>query len=46
MSNERLLTIEDLRVDYGGIHAVKGISIDVPKDRIITLIGSDRKSVV
>jgi branched-chain amino acid transport system ATP-binding protein len=41
MSNERLLTIEDLRVDYGGIHAVKGISIDVPKDRIITLIGSN-----
>ncbi|MCL1808151.1 MAG: ABC transporter ATP-binding protein [Clostridiales bacterium] len=36
-----MLKIEDLRVNYGGIEAVKGISIDVPEKEIVTLIGAN-----
>ncbi len=36
-----LLKLEDLHVHYGGIHALKGISLDVEKNKIITLIGSN-----
>ena len=36
-----MLEIRDLHVAYGGIQAVKGISIDVPKGQIVTLIGAN-----
>lgn len=36
-----ILKINDLKVNYGGIEAVKGISFDVPKGEIITLIGAN-----
>lgn len=36
-----LLNIKNLTVAYGGIQAVKGINIEVPKGKIITLIGSN-----
>ena len=36
-----MLKIEDLRVNYGGIEAVKGVSFDVPEKEIITLIGAN-----
>ena len=36
-----LLEIRDLVVSYGGIEAVKGIDLDVPKGKIVTLIGSN-----
>lgn len=39
MSN--ILEIRDLTVSYGGIEAVKGISIDVPEGEIVTLIGAN-----
>jgi len=35
------LTINNLSVAYGGIQAVKSISLTVPKGKIITLIGSN-----
>ena len=38
---ENLLEIKDLVVKYGGIEAVRGISLDVPKGKIVTLIGSN-----
>jgi len=41
MSQENLLEVRDLRVNYGGIEAVRGISFDVPKGEIVTLIGSN-----
>lgn len=41
MSNENYLVIKDLEVAYGGIQAVKGISLEVPKGKIVTLIGSN-----
>ncbi len=39
--SETILSIKDLRVSYGGIEAVKGISFDVPKGDIVTLIGAN-----
>lgn len=39
MSN--ILEIRDLIVSYGGIEAVKGISMDVPEGEIVTLIGAN-----
>ena len=39
--SEPILKIEDLQVNYGGIEAVKGISFEVQKGQIVTLIGSN-----
>jgi len=36
-----MLRISDLNVHYGGIHAVKGISLEVPRGKIVTLIGAN-----
>ena len=36
-----MLAIRDLHVYYGGIHALRGISIDVPDGQIISLIGAN-----
>ncbi len=36
-----MLRINDLYVNYGGISAVKGISIHVPEGSIVTLIGAN-----
>ncbi|WP_428561721.1 MAG: ABC transporter ATP-binding protein [Solidesulfovibrio sp. DCME] len=36
-----MLSIRDLHVSYGGIKAVKGISLDVPTGQIVTLIGAN-----
>mgnify|MGYP003896134413 FL=1 len=36
-----MLTIKDLHVYYGGIHAIKGISIEVADGAIVTLIGAN-----
>ncbi|MCR4658286.1 MAG: ABC transporter ATP-binding protein [Lachnospiraceae bacterium] len=36
-----MLKIENLVVNYGGIEAVKGVSIDVPYGSIITLVGAN-----
>ena len=36
-----ILTIKDLQVSYGGINAVKGISLSVPEGKIVTLIGAN-----
>lgn len=39
MSN--ILEVKDLKVAYGGIEAVRGISFDVPEGEVVTLIGSN-----
>lgn len=36
-----MLKISDLKVNYGGIEAVKGISFEVPENSIVTLIGAN-----
>ena len=35
-----MLKIDSLKVSYGGIEAVKGITFEVPERKIITLIGA------
>ena len=41
MSNNAILSVKDLQVNYGGIEAVKGISFDVQQGDIVTLIGAN-----
>ena len=36
-----LLKIEQLKVSYGGIHAVKGIDLEVSEGQLVTLIGAN-----
>jgi branched-chain amino acid transport system ATP-binding protein len=36
-----MLTIEDIHVYYGNIHAIKGISLTVEEGEIVTLIGAN-----
>jgi len=36
-----MLSIKDLHVYYGGIHALKGVSLEVPDGQIVTLIGAN-----
>lgn len=36
-----MLKVEDLVVSYGGIEALKGISLEVPDGKIVTLIGAN-----
>jgi branched-chain amino acid transport system ATP-binding protein len=38
---ESALTVRDLSIAYGGIQAVKGISLEVKKGEIVTLIGAN-----
>mgnify|MGYP001458145773 FL=1 len=36
-----MLKINDLHVYYGGIHALKGVSLQVPENKIVTLVGAN-----
>ena len=36
-----MLKVRDLNVYYGGIHAIRGVDIDVQKGNIVTIIGSN-----
>lgn len=36
-----MLAIRDLHVYYGGIHALNGVSLDVPDGQIVSLIGAN-----
>ncbi|HIU64531.1 MAG TPA: ABC transporter ATP-binding protein [Candidatus Avacidaminococcus intestinavium] len=36
-----MLKVEDLVVAYGGIEALKGVTVEVPEGKIITLIGAN-----
>ncbi len=36
-----MLTIHDLHVSYGGIQALRGIDLEVPDGKIVTLIGAN-----
>ena len=39
--NETVLEIEGLQTFYGKIHALRGISLNVPKGKIVTLLGAN-----
>ncbi|MGE5619497.1 MAG: ABC transporter ATP-binding protein [Sphingomonadaceae bacterium] len=36
-----MLKIEKLHVRYGGVHALKGISLEVPEGKIVSLLGAN-----
>ncbi|MFV0517124.1 MAG: ABC transporter ATP-binding protein [Aminipila sp.] len=36
-----MLKIDDLNVFYGGIHALRGVSVEINKGEIVTIIGSN-----
>jgi len=36
-----VLRITDLKVHYGGISALKGVSLSVPEEKIVTLVGAN-----
>ncbi len=36
-----MLEISDLHVRYGGIHAVQGVSLSIPRGSIVTLVGAN-----
>jgi branched-chain amino acid transport system ATP-binding protein len=36
-----MLSIKNLHVFYGGVHALKGISLEIPKGKIVTLLGAN-----
>ena len=36
-----MLNIQDLNIYYGGIHALKGLTMEVPQGQIVTLIGAN-----
>ena len=36
-----MLKIENLKVNYGGIQALRGISLEVPDGKVVTLIGAN-----
>ncbi len=38
---QTMLKIDELKVSYGGIEAVKGITFEVPERQIVTLIGAN-----
>ncbi len=40
MAQASMLKVKDLKVNYGGIEALKGISFDVEQGQIVTLIGA------
>ena len=41
-----MLAIRDLHVYYGGIHALNGVSLDVPDGQIISLIGAGKSTTL
>ena len=41
MTQASMLKVKDLKVNYGGIEALKGISFDVEQGQIVTLIGAN-----
>ena len=41
MSNDVLFEIKDLEVSYGSIAAIKGISLEVKKGEIVTILGAN-----
>ena len=40
-AGKTLLSVKDLNVSYGAIHAVQGISFDIHEGEIVTLIGAN-----
>ncbi|GAA1168612.1 ABC transporter ATP-binding protein [Ornithinimicrobium humiphilum] len=39
--SDPILTVEDLTVSYGRVHAVRGVSFTVPRGGLVTLVGAN-----
>jgi len=39
--SEPVLSVKDLQVHYGAIHALRGISLEVPEGKVVALIGAN-----
>jgi branched-chain amino acid transport system ATP-binding protein len=39
--SDPILEVRDLRVDYGGIKALRGLSLEVPEGQVVALIGAN-----
>ncbi|HEX8910540.1 MAG TPA: ABC transporter ATP-binding protein [Anaeromyxobacteraceae bacterium] len=39
--SEPVLSVKDLHVHYGAIHALRGVSLDVPEGKVVALIGAN-----
>jgi branched-chain amino acid transport system ATP-binding protein len=39
--SDAILEVRDLRVDYGGIKALRGLSLEVPEGQVVALIGAN-----
>jgi branched-chain amino acid transport system ATP-binding protein len=39
--SEPILTVQDLTVSYGRVHAVRGVSFTVPRGGLVTLVGAN-----
>jgi len=40
-ANGPILTVKDLQVHYGAIHALRGVSLEVPDGKVVALIGAN-----
>lgn len=43
LSDACMLKVEDVSMQFGGVLAVNSLDIEVPKDRIVALIGERRR---
>ena len=41
MTSEPVLAVKDLQVYYGAIHALRGVSLEVPDGQVVALIGAN-----
>ena len=41
VSNEILLDVRDLHVSYGAVSAIKGISLNVKRGEVVTILGAN-----
>ena len=40
-SGDRLVEMEEIRVSFGGVHAVNGVSIDLRAGEVVGLVGGN-----
>mgnify|MGYP002596432564 CR=1 FL=1 len=43
--SERMLTVSDINVYYGAIHAIKNVSFEVNEGEVVALIGANGRQV-
>jgi branched-chain amino acid transport system ATP-binding protein len=36
-----VLTVRDVRASYGGLEVLRGVSLEIPRGRVVTLLGAN-----